>query len=252
MEYPILEFDPSESAVIRPEMIVQPAAIASHCVVCFFKEVIDKITREHPARLVNIHKSEMGDHPVYEIEIEGKPLAFYHPGVGAPLVAALFEEVIAMGCRKFIAVGGAGVLDRDIQCGKIVVPVSAVRDEGVSYHYLPPSREVSPSTEGVSAIEEVLSAHKIDYIKGKTWTTDAIYRETIGKINKRKEEGCLTAEMEAAAFFAVASFRKVSFAQMLYGGDDVSCEEWDHRNWIKQADVREKMFWLAAEACLKL
>jgi uridine phosphorylase len=50
-----------------------------------------------------------------------------------------------LGCAKFVACGGAGVLDREIQPGHPVVPTAAVRDEGTSYHYLPPGREVSAS-----------------------------------------------------------------------------------------------------------
>ncbi len=66
----------------------------------------------------------------------------------------------------------------------------------------------------------------------------------------RKAEGCLTVEMEAAAFFAVAQFRGVQFGQLLYGGDDL-CGEWDARDWTTHT-VREKLFWLAADACLML
>jgi hypothetical protein len=58
--------------------------------------------------------------------------------------------------------------------------------------------------------------------------------------------------MEAAAFFAVAQFRGVQFAQLLYGGDDVSSSEWDSRDWDSHASVREKLFWLAAKSCLAL
>jgi purine-nucleoside phosphorylase len=92
----------------------------------------------------------------------------------------------------------------------------------------------------------------VPYLTGKTWTTDAIYRETPDKIALRRDEGCLSVEMEAAAFFAVAQFRGVTFAQILYGGDDLSAESWDSRHWQHQASVREKLFWLAAEACLML
>ena len=57
---------------------------------------------------------------------------------------------------------------------------------------------------------------------------------------------------EAAAFFAVAQFRGVPFGQLLYGGDDLSGDVWDNRDWQTRAPAREKLFWLAAEACLKL
>ena len=58
--------------------------------------------------------------------------------------------------------------------------------------------------------------------------------------------------MEAAALFAVAQFRDVPLAQMLYGGDDVSGLEWDHRDWHQQTSTREKLFWLAAEAAIEI
>jgi uridine phosphorylase len=164
----------------------------------------------------------------------------------------LLEEMIALGCRKFVACGGAGVLDKEIAVGHIVVPATAVRDEGTSYHYLPSGREVGASPEGVAAIEQTLKRHGVPYIVGKTWTTDAPYRETPAKVRLRKSEGCVTVEMEAAAFFAVAQFRRVVFAQMLYGGDDVSGGEWDSRQWSERTSVREKLFWLAVEACLTL
>jgi uridine phosphorylase len=164
----------------------------------------------------------------------------------------LLEEVIALGCRKFVACGGAGVLDSQIVPGHIVVPYSAVRDEGTSYHYLPPGREVSASPRAVAAIEQVLRARGVEYLPGKTWTTDAFYRETPGKVHHRRREGCLTVEMEAAAFFAVAQFRGVEFGQLLYGGDDVGGAEWDARDWYGRASIHEKLFWLAAEACLAL
>ena len=95
-------------------------------------------------------------------------------------------------------------------------------------------------------------ARHVPYVLGKTWTTDAIFRETPAKVQLRRSEGCLTVEMEAAAFFAVAQFRGVIFAQMLYGGDDVSGAEWDARGWNKRISVRERLFWLAAEACLAI
>ena len=251
-KFPILEYDSTREAIIEPSKYIDQIDIAEHCVVCFFQDVIIKFVESRRAVQVAASKSEMGQHPIYEMDIGGKRVAFFHPGVGAPLAAGLLEEVIARGCRKFIACGGAGVLDRDIAVGHVIVPVSAVRDEGTSYHYLPPSREVQASSEAVSAIERVLKRHEVPYVVGKTWTTDAFYRETPEKVKLRRDEGCLTVEMEAAAFFAVARFRNVILGQMLYGGDYVGGEEWDSRDWIERGSVREKLFRLAAEACLEL
>ncbi len=250
--FPILEFDPSRDAVIEPARVTKRLDVPQHCVPCFFRDVVAKVAESQRAKVIAEHKWEHGSHLLYEIAVGGKRLAFYQAGVGAPLSAGLLEEVIARGCRKFIACGGAGVLDRTIAAGHVLVPSAAVRDEGTSYHYLPPGREVAASPEGVAAIEATLRKHRVDYLVGKTWTTDAPYRETPEMVKRRRAEGCLTVEMEAAAFFAVAQFRGVTFAQLLYGGDDVSGADWDHRDWWHRASTREKLFWLAAEACLSL
>src|SRR5215468_3443827 len=208
-DIPILEFDPANGAALDPHRLIERIDMPEHCVICFFQDVITELIEVHHARVLAHQRSEIGLHPIYEIDFKGRPVAFFHPGVGASLAAGLLEEVIARGGRKFVACGGAGVLDREIVCGHVVVPVSAVRDEGTSYHYLPPGREVAASPGAVAAAERVLTAKGCPYLLGKTWTTDGLYRETPGKVRRRRAEGCLTVEMEAAALFAVAQFRGV-------------------------------------------
>jgi len=252
MTFPILEFDPAREALIEPSKYIRAGNPPEHCVICFFQEVIDKVIDEHAASIIVENRSEVGAHPVYEIDYQGQRLAFFHPGVGAPLAAALLEEVIAFGCRKFIVCGGAGVLNRDMAVGHLVVVSGAVRDEGVSYHYLAPEREVTAQPSGVNALVSLLNSRGLPYVVGKTWTTDAIYRETAQKIAARRAEGCLTVEMEAASLMAVAQFRSVVLGQVLYGGDDLSGTEWDNRDWQTRTSIRESLFWLCAEACLTL
>ena len=88
-------------------------------------------------------------------------MGVFHPGVGAPLCAAFMDELIALGYKKFIACGGCGVLDSRVKAGHVVIPTSAIRDEGTSYHYLPPAREVSASLEAVTALREILDNHQV-------------------------------------------------------------------------------------------
>jgi uridine phosphorylase len=252
MTYPILEFDSTPEAFIEPSKIIRARDLPEHCVICFFREVIDKVIAENDAKVMVENHWEDGPHHIYEISYRNQRLAFFHPGVGAPLAAGLLEEAIAFGCRKFVACGGCGVLEKDIAVGHLIVVSGAVRDEGVSYHYLPPDREVTANASAVSALVNVLNNRGIPYRVGKTWTTDAPYRETLNKIAMRKEEGCLTVEMESAALIAVAQFRNVIFGQALYGGDDLSGIEWDKRNWQSRSDIRENLFWLSSDACLTL
>ncbi len=251
-DFPILEYDDEREAILEPGSLVQPMDAPEECVICFFAEVIDALAAEHSARVIAHSVSEIGKHPLYEMDFEGKRLAFFHPGIGAPLAGALLEEMIVRGCRKFVACGGCGVLDREIAVGHLLVPVAAIRDEGTSYHYLPPSREVAMDRRALEAIEAVLKRHGTDFLRTKTWTTDAIYRETPDKVQAYLEEGCLAVEMEAAAFFAVAQFRGVAFGQILYGGDAVIPGAWDGRTWTSRREIRQNLFWLAAEAAFEI
>ena len=104
----------------------------------------------------------------------------------------------------------------------------------------------------VETLVNELEKRNMPYLVGKTWTTDGPYRETPNKIAKRREEGCLTVEMEAAGMMAVAEFRGVILGQVLYGGDDLSGEEWDNRQWQSRSEIREQLFWLCADVCLGL
>jgi uridine phosphorylase len=250
--FPLLEFDPTPRAIIEPSSYVRRSDPPEHCVLTFFGEVVDKVVAEKGARLIATFPWEDGPHHIYEIEHMGKRLAFLQPDVGAPVSAALLEDAIALGCRKFIVCGGCGVLEKDIAVGHLIVVSGAVRDEGTSYHYIPAGRELHADAVAVAALESVLKRRGLPYLVGKTWTTDAPYRETRPKVDLRRSEACLTVEMEASALMAVAQFRNVKLGQVLYGGDDLSGDEWDHRSWSSRTDVRENLFWLAAEACISM
>jgi len=249
---PLLEFDPEREAIIEPAKVIKHRDMPERCVLCFFREVIDEVKETLDFQSLRPLKSEMEDIPVFSISIHGQTIGVVPAAVGAPLAAGHLEEIIARGARKLVVCGSAGVLDSAIGSGDIIIPTSAVRDEGTSYHYLPPESEANPSPQAVEAIIRVLEHHKCHYVEGPTWTTDAFYRETPNKVARRRKQGCLTVEMEAAALFAVAEFRGVQIGQLLYGGDDVSGIEWDPRSLGQKISARSTLFWLAAEACAEM
>ena len=249
---PILEFDPTREAVIEPSTLVERLDVPACAVLCFFQDVIERVVREHEGRILTHLRSEIGNIPIYEIRHGDHRLAIVHPGVGAPLATGIFEELIALGCRAFVAAGGAGVLVPELALGHVIVPTAAVRDEGTSYHYLPPSREVAADLEVVATITAMLERHGVPFVTGKTWTTDGFYRETRARMARRVAEGCITVEMEAAACFAVAAFRGVRFGQILYAADDLSGDLWNERGWVGHVSGREQLFWLAADAVVGL
>lgn len=195
--------------------------------------------------LDSIPEGRWAPKPVYEYHTSTESICITMAFCGAPGAVVTLEELRAMGCEKFIVCGGAGSIKKDSKVGEIIVPVSAVRDEGTSYHYLKPSREVECHKATVDFVISALERLEIPYTTGKTWTTDAIYRETPEMIALRRKEGCITVEMEAAAFFAVSKYYDLPLAQLLYAGDDVSGEKWDSRNWNNQKNVRSNMIFTA-------
>jgi uridine phosphorylase len=251
---PILEFDEDRSAILLPDPyhFAKSGPIPARGVLCFFQDVLDNLKAAGELTWIGDLRSEIGKHPVYSYMVEGKPITVFHPGVGAPLAAGFLEELIAVGVTKFIVCGGCGVLNQDINAGHPIILTSAIRDEGTSYHYLPPAREVKPHPKAVQALRKTLTESGLDYRLGTTWTTDAIYRETKTKRKSRMAEGCDVVEMEAAAFFAVAQFREIPLGQIVYGGDLVIPEGWEGRDWHKRVDDRRLMFELAAKAVLNI
>jgi nucleoside phosphorylase len=155
-DYPLMEFDPTIPAIIEPQNVAEYIGAPEHCVFCFFGDVIDDLMQAGALRRIASHRWEDLERPLYEMEMTGTKIGVFQPGVGAPLAAALMEEVIVRGCRKIIACGGSGVLDRDIGVGNILVPTAAVRDECTSFHYHPPGREIQVDSKILATIENVL------------------------------------------------------------------------------------------------
>ena len=252
-EFPILEYDSDRDAFIRPHKfgVNKVEGIAERCVLCFFSEAIENILKEYPHKAVARFKMEGFAVPVYEIEYKGQKICLLQAAVGGPVAAGQIEEIAEMGCKKFLVCGSCGVL-QDMAVGHLIIPTAAVRDEGTSYHYVAPSREIEADPVVADKIATSLTEQKVPFVKGKTWTTDAIYRETTAKIKQRKEEGCITVEMEAAAYIAVAEYLGVEFGQILYAGDSLGGEEWDHRDYNNRADVRDVVLRAALDTALKL
>lgn len=235
--YPICEFDTDRSALIKPTDFLEKT-LPAKCVITFFRKELNQLVEEKKLPVIGHLYSEVLDIPIYGY---GEGICITMPFSTAPGAAGTIEELHAMGCEKFLICGAAGSIRAGSQVGEIIVPTAAVRDEGTSYHYLEPSREVACHKGAVEAVCSGLTQLGIPHTTGKTWTTDAMYRETPEMIAQRRQEGCVTVEMEAAAFFAVSKFYDIPLAQLLYAGDDVSGETWDSRSWNNRKNIRANL-----------
>ncbi|MGN0812235.1 MAG: nucleoside phosphorylase [Candidatus Coproplasma sp.] len=246
--YPIIEFDPVSPVVIDiKKNIKENDILPERCVISFFGKAVKDFAEENGCRRISSLIMESIELPIYETIVNGQKVAFMHGLGSGPYAAGQIEKLSAMGCKKFMVCGGCGVLERNSTVGDIFVPILAVRDEGTSYHYVDPSREISIDPEVENKICSYLDSKNISYKRVKTWTTDAMYRETKAMIELRKKEGCHVVEMECASFYAVAQYKQLTLGQLLYAGDDLSGEKWDSRNWKNNHSARYNLFTLTLD-----
>jgi len=251
-QIPLLEFDPDEKGIIEAAHFIEAGRLTEHCVMPIYTSLVQKLAAKGVLEPITSVRIKGWQRQIFTVQYDGREVTVLHPGVGAPLVTGNFEVMIGLGCRKFVACGSAGVLKPELKRGTVVIPNSALRDEGTSYHYCSPSRTIEMDSNVVDILEAVLCRHQVNYEIGRTWTNDAFFRETAKKIKQRQAEGCITVEMECAALAAAARLRKVKFGQYLAAGDDVSGAEWDPRYVEDKMPFEEKVFWLSVEACLEL
>ena len=249
------QFDVNKIAVINPEAFVKKIAEFPKTALSIFnKRLIAEIEQNYKVEKIAQINSETKDYPVYKINVDGTDIAIYQTPVGAAAAVGSFEEMIEMGTKNLLLVGCCGCLDSSIEDYSIIIPTSALRDEGTSYHYMPASDEVEIDAKCVNIIENFIKAKNISYNKGKTWTTDALYRETKDKVEARKKQGAITVDMECSAMAAVAKFRGVNFGQFFYAADNLGAEEYDARSLaIKELnDDKKKIIPLALECAVAL
>ena len=140
-EYPVCEYDTDRNPIIKPSDFLAKT-LPEKCVITFFRKELNQLVEEKKLPVIGHLHSEVLDIPIYAYDASGEKLCITMPFSTAPGAAGTIEELHAMGCNQFIICGGAGSIKKGSKVGEIIVPVAAVRDEGTSYHYLAPSREV--------------------------------------------------------------------------------------------------------------
>ncbi len=237
----LTEFDPNRDAVINPDIIHKPVPNFPETMVSIFSHHLFSSIRDFLGGTVIAETHDVdGIWPVYEVTYKGKRFALYKARLGAPACVGSFEDVIPMGAKRIILLGNCGVLDKSIQDCGIIIPTRAIRDEGTSYHYAPAADFIEVNKKYISEFTEILTRFGYPYVLGTTWTTDAFYRETRAKIDKRREMGAICVEMECAAMQALCDFRGVEFFQFLYAGDNLDHSGWDPRSLSGTARLADK------------
>lgn len=251
---PILDFDPTPTAIINPTMMHPPVpGFPKKAVITWMLDAFELCEQRLDPTLRQTFAIESVRTPIYEVEVDGEPLILALAMVGGAVSSLLVEALISMGCDTIAAVGSSGGLVRDLAPGTVVVPQQAIRDEGVSYHYAEASLVVDHQPGPQAALASTLSEAGFDVRRGTTWTTDAFYRETPDILASRTSQGAIAVDMESASLAAVTSFRNVRFAHAIYVADTLFGDEWDPTELVT-ADVEYRYNLLSAtmRACAGL
>jgi uridine phosphorylase len=205
--------------------IAEPAVFArsieaEDAVLCFSDQVFSRL----------VDAFDLGserDAPRLAGSLEGwldDAVAVYKAYFGAPAAGICIESLIASGVERVVMVGTAGSISPRCEIGRVLLPTWGVREEGTSYHYLPPDVACHPSEDLLGAIRGDLET--VDCVQGGVWSVDALFRETVDKIEAYAERGVLAVEMECTALMAIATYRGVAFAAALIITDQLFGGEW--------------------------
>lgn len=247
----IIEAFSTSEPIINPEHMAKPIdGFPDTVLVTFSRKVLAAAaSRFKLTQLKEMHCCYTV--PVYGFEYKGRRLGIYMTCLGGSAAAGLLEEIFAAGAKRVLFFGSCGVLDKSIAAGHFIVPTAAYRDEGTSYHYIPAGDYIEIPT--AAELSAAFNAINMPHVQGKTWTTDAIYRETRDGLAKRRAEGCITVEMECASVMAVGQFRKKAVYMFLYAEDCLDSVNWDPRIMGKQpASAYEGYLDVALECAVRV
>ncbi len=214
-------FDNSSEPIISPMSFHgEKRNICDIAVATFSREIYSAVLEAYENEQIGEIKSVNWIRPIHLVSTDGIKFAFYLSEIGSTQAA---EDVIevnwTIGADKFIMFGSAGALDKDVTFGKYVIPTEAYRDEGMSYHYAPPADYIQ--VRNADRLADIFERNHFPFVRGKVWTTDALYRETREMVRRRKAEGCIAVEMELAGVQAVCDYHGFELYDFLVTGDIV-------------------------------
>lgn len=201
----------------------EPQTVHPVVLLTFQAAIAAQFVQETHARAVGNGFSTESVSPLYRGTLGGLPVSIQKLPIGAPAAAIAFELLIASGGQTFLLAGTAGSLTPALPIGSVLLPTGARREEGTSYHYLPPEADPRPDAALLDLLRVAAARRMVAPapLEGRVWTTDAVYREMGWKVRQYAQEGVLAVEMELSALLAIAQVRGVHLAAVLVISDEL-------------------------------
>jgi uridine phosphorylase len=213
-------------AIIEPRKGKREEPLPSRAILAFTPQDLELFRRHAP--LLRQRSQRMYLANLFVGSYEGVPLVLAGPMLGAPQTVLVLEKLIALGATEVIGAGWCGSLQAGVRIGDLVLPTGAFSEEGTSSHYPITGPRPGPSPELLGALGKTLTGRGVAVHEGLVWSTDAPFRETVGKVVKYQKAGALAVDMEISALYTVAAFRGIWVAAVLVVSDDLSSLAWVH------------------------
>ncbi len=235
-----------DSVLIEPRRMPGDPRIGHPIILNLFGPYFDFLRRELRVKKPSLKQLRFPSMTCCSAAADGKEISVFGTPLGAPQAALVLERLIAMGATKILAFGCCGSLQPDVEVGTLVVPTSALSEEGTSVHYPLPRGKEARADEGIVELcRREAQEKKFKISAGKVWTTDALFRETRGKTSKYSKMGLLAVEMEMSALFTVAAYRNVQMGGLLVVSDELASLKW-------RTGFLNPLFWLASKRAARL
>jgi uridine phosphorylase len=219
-------FDPSDDVVVRPEVdrarfwsskfgtgcieVARQSLFVNNGHGKLFEAVCQALDQH--SVVVHDHRSQGYCH------YQAAPpdcVTVYRAPEPAPYAATDLEFLISAGAEEIVFVNGAGSLRLDVPVGSLVLPGELIREEGTSFHYTPKDVVLNTNDRLNARVRVVAQNLGIRLICGKHWTTDALHRETFAKVDRYREQGVCSVDMELSALAGVARYRQCALSALL-------------------------------------
>ena len=231
-------------------MLGERRFICDTAIATFSYEIFTAVLEKYKHEEIGGVNSVNGYRPAYLLDVNGRKVIFYMSLIGSCLAGThIIELQWQTGFKKLVMFGSAGALDSKATKGKFVIPTHAYRDEGLSYHYAPPSDYIEIKNSG--ALADIFRELGLPHVCGRVWTTDGIYRETRTAVEKRRSEGCIAVEMELAGVQAVCDYYGIELYDFLVTGDELDGDVYDYGG-LDAANHSHNKFFVALKLLEKL
>ncbi len=235
-----------EDVLIRPRKVPGDPTVDHVVIFALFKPYLEILRKELKVKKSDCRRMRMPSMDYFNARSGKKRISVFGPALGAPRAAIMLERMIAMGARKIVAFGCCGSLQPDLKVGDLVIPVSALCEEGTSAHYpLPKGRAAKANGRILEIFRDECLKRRFQARMGKVWTTDALYRETREKTKRYTQKGLLAVEMEMSALFTIAAYRQVCLGGLMVVSDELASLKW-------KTGFQQSLFWESSQKAARM